>query len=60
LAPQQADFTRTKTVIERSQANYGIRSSQRVVPASNGQKPVQKAAAAAVAQEFPFDENRLF
>jgi hypothetical protein len=56
LAPQQADFTRTKTVIERSRRNYGIKSLP--TAPTNGQKPAAKAVA--VDENFPFDENRLF
>ena len=46
LAPQQADFTRTKTVIERSRENYGIKSLPATVT-TNGQKPAAKAVAVA-------------
>jgi hypothetical protein len=60
LAPQQPDFTRTKTVIERSRQNYGIKSHPS--PATtNGKKPVEKAVeAVTVAEDFPFDETRVF
>jgi hypothetical protein len=51
------DFTRTKTVIERSRRNYGIKSLPAPVT-TNGQKPAAKAVA--VDENFPFDENRLF
>ena len=56
LAPQQPDFTRTKTVIERSRENYGIKSQR--VTVTKVQRPIPKAVA--VAEDFPFDENRVF
>jgi hypothetical protein len=51
LAPQQADFTRTKAVIERSRSNYGYSST---LPDARRQKPVPEE------EEFPFDTERVF
>ena len=54
LAPQQPDFTRTKTVIERSRNNYGLHAK----PAGKAQPHTQKTVA--VSEEFPFDETKVF
>ena len=58
LAPQKPDFTRTKTVIERSRENYGIKSQRGNKVQSNVQKPVQKAVATDAS--FPFDSDTVF
>jgi hypothetical protein len=54
LAPQQPDFTRTKNVIARSRNNYGLHAK----PAGKAQPQTQTAAA--VSQDFPFDETKVF
>ena len=50
LAPQQADFTRTKAVIERSRSNYGYSQTR---PDARRPKPV-------VEEDFPFDTEQVF
>jgi hypothetical protein len=50
LAPQEADFTRTKAVIDRSRRNYGYSQTRPDVR----QKP------APVEEEFPFDTEQVF
>jgi Type IV secretion-system coupling protein DNA-binding domain len=54
LAPQKPDFTRTKTVIERSRENYGIKSQR----ANKVSRPAQKAVANDAG--FPFDSETVF
>jgi hypothetical protein len=60
LAPQQPDFTRTKTVIERSRKNYGLQPQATTpVPKTSLPKPVVRKSVA-VEEEFPFDETKVF
>jgi hypothetical protein len=54
LAPQKPDFTRTKTVIERSAQNYGITSKR------GGQAGRHPQKAVATDAEFPFDSDKVF
>jgi hypothetical protein len=54
LAPQQADFTRTKEVIDRSRKNYGLQAR------TNATQRVQPIKSVAAEDDFPFDTEQVF